>query len=81
LAEGAFRYGIWTNQSLGFNFVYNGQNYNEIGVCAKGYIWFGSTNPTGGGTASLNPAATLLNSTSSIEGIVSGLNGDWVGRS
>jgi hypothetical protein len=76
----SFRYGIWPNQLLGFNFVYNGQNYNEVGVCSKGYIWFGSTNPTGGGTASLSPLTLALNSTSAIEGIVAGLNSDWVGR-
>ncbi len=77
----AFRYGAWPNQSLGFNFVYNGQNYSEIGVCAKGYIWFGSTNPTNIGSSSLSPFINALNSTLSIEGIVAGLNSDWVGRS
>lgn len=77
----AFRYGIWPNQPLGFTFVYNGQNYTEIGVCAKGYIWFGNNNPTGGGTPSLSPSLTVMNTTANIDGIIAGLNADWVGRS
>lgn len=76
-----FRYGAWPNQSLGFTFVYNGQNYTEIGVSSKGYIWFGPNNPTNIGTPSMLPLTMALNSTMNIEGIVAGLNADWVGRS
>lgn len=76
----AFRYGAWPAQSLGFTFVYNGQNYTQVGVCSKGYIWFGANDPTGIGTNTLSPSTNVLNSTANIDGVVAGLNSDWVGR-
>ena len=39
----------WPSQSFtsGFTFEFNGKVYNTFGIHSKGYIWFGSTNPSG----------------------------------
>jgi hypothetical protein len=39
----------WPSQSFapGFTFEYNGTVYNSIGIHSKGYVWFGTTNPSG----------------------------------
>lgn len=36
---------VYVNIPIGFNFSFNGVNYNTVGVSSNGFIWFGSPNP------------------------------------
>ncbi len=49
---------IFPNQSIGFNFRFNGAFYSTVGVSSNGFIWFGNT----------SPAATLYTPISSNTG-------------
>jgi hypothetical protein len=54
----------------GFEFEFNGANYNSIGINANGFIWFGQYAPPSGNV--YNPISTTL----PYEGVVSALGAD-----
>lgn len=66
----------WPAQSFAtdFNFEYNGTVYTSFGIHSKGYIWFGSTNPSG---LSFTPISTAL----AYEGAIAPFAFDMVAHS
>jgi len=34
---------IFSNQSIGFQFLFNGVNYSQVGISSNGFIWFGDS--------------------------------------
>jgi hypothetical protein len=55
----------WPSQTFtpGFTFEYNGTVYNSFGIHSKGFIWFGTTNPSG-------LAFTPISSATAYEGAI-----------
>lgn len=70
---------FWPNQTLGFNFIYNGLIYNQVGVATNGWIWFGNINPVKAGGVVI-PFTNVLAGDAQMQGIVSALNADLQGR-
>lgn len=70
---------FFPNINIGFNFTFNGQTYNKVGVTTNGWIWFGSFNPSKVGGV-LVPFTNVLLTDMPFQGIISALNGDLQGR-
>jgi hypothetical protein len=62
---------VYTANSIGFNFVYNGVTYNTFGLNSNGWISMGSTSPV----TSYTPISTGTSSN-----IISPISGDLYGR-
>ncbi len=59
---------VYTNQSIGFNFDFNGVTYNSLGISTNGFIWFGSGTPS---TTNYTPLSSTSGQSGTIDGIVS----------
>lgn len=70
---------FWPNQTLGFNFTYNGTIYNQCGIATNGWIWFGNINPVKAGGVVI-PFTNVLAGDAQMQGIISALNADLQGR-
>lgn len=65
----------YTNQSIGFNFVYNGITYTNFGLNTNGYIWFtqNSGAPLASTTNPISNASPNLGGSGTIDGVISAM--------
>ncbi len=68
---------VYTNQSIGFNFAFNGTTYNSLGISTNGFIWFGSGTPS---AANYTPLSSTSGQSGTVDGIVSIFGRDMRGN-
>ncbi len=66
---------IYTNQPIGFNFIFNCQNYATLGVSSNGFLWFGSGSPSVSALAPIENASANLGGSGTINGIIAAFAG------
>ena len=70
---------FFENQSIGFNFIFNGNTYSSIGIASNGYVWFGNESPFRL-SGIVYPYTNILQSDYPFDGVISALNADLEGR-
>ncbi|MFN5369904.1 MAG: T9SS type A sorting domain-containing protein [Bacteroidia bacterium] len=70
---------FFENQSIGFNFTFNGNTYSSIGIASNGYVWFGNESPFRL-SGIVYPYTNILQSDYPFDGVISALNADLEGR-
>ena len=78
LASGTTSSTIYTNQAIGFNFIFNCQTYTNLGVSTNGFIWFGTGTPSVGGLAPIGNASANLGGAGTIDGIIAAYGGNTI---
>lgn len=63
----------YVNQSIGFSFPFNGNNYTKFGVSSNGYIWFGDGVPSAFNYNPVSSDSSNLEGTPTIEGVISAM--------
>ena len=70
---------FFENQSIGFNFTFNGNTYSSLGIASNGYVWFGNESPFRL-SGIVYPYTNILQSDYPFDGVISALNADLEGR-